>query len=116
MPQPHKHAKIIKAWANGEEIEFKMTGSWIVANEPNWSKNIEYRIKPKPRCVPFTINDSHLLRGSWIRYKDNPKIELQIISIAELCITAGDGLEISYEELVKWKFLDDTPCGKIVIE
>jgi len=45
---PHKHAAIIKAWADGEEIQVKVGGDqWddLVAC-PNW-KGIDYRIKPK---------------------------------------------------------------------
>lgn len=45
---PHKHAAIIKAWADGEEIEVKVgADQWddLVAC-PNW-KGIDYRIKPK---------------------------------------------------------------------
>lgn len=46
---PHKHAAIIKAWADGEEIEMKdIYGKWVdVTNRtPSWLGD-EYRIKPK---------------------------------------------------------------------
>ena len=44
----HKHAAIIKAWADGEEIEFLTSkGAWLeVGSCPAWSYD-EYRIKPK---------------------------------------------------------------------
>ena len=44
----HKHAAIIKAWADGEEIEFLTSkGVWCkVGSCPAWSYD-EYRIKPK---------------------------------------------------------------------
>ena len=57
MKQPHKHAEIIKAWADGVEVEFRfkdgMTGwsDWKPVEsdgkfltDPWW----DYRIKPKP--------------------------------------------------------------------
>lgn len=48
MSQPHKHADLIIAWANGGEIEVKdMYGNWIQSLQPSWSGNMEYRIKPK---------------------------------------------------------------------
>jgi len=45
---PHKHAAIIKAWADGEEIEFLTSkGVWcFVGSCPAWCYD-EYRIKPK---------------------------------------------------------------------
>ena len=45
---PHKHAAIIKAWADGEEIEFLTScGVWCKAGScPAWVCD-EYRIKPK---------------------------------------------------------------------
>jgi len=44
----HKHATIIKAWADGEEIEFLTSkGVWCeIGSCPSWSYD-EYRIKPK---------------------------------------------------------------------
>ena len=49
----HKHAKLIKAWADGAEIQFReYEGKWNDF-EPNgyacWHQNMEYRIKPEPK-------------------------------------------------------------------
>ena len=48
MPR-HKHADVIIAWANGEEIETCGSfGKWTPATtSPSWAEDIEYRIKPK---------------------------------------------------------------------
>lgn len=47
---PHKHAELIKAWADGAEIQIKITGfgssTWVDAN-PAWNPDFDYRIKPK---------------------------------------------------------------------
>ena len=51
--KPHKHAELIKAWADGAEIEYfdyatKKWWSW--GDYPDWgADNIEYRIKPEPK-------------------------------------------------------------------
>jgi hypothetical protein len=47
--KPHKHAEIIKAWADGAEIEYKnkVSGVWTVC-DPQWNDFDEYRIKPTP--------------------------------------------------------------------
>lgn len=51
--KPHRHAELIKAWADGAEIQIKMfpneQGDWewedVLA--PLWYPNNEYRIKPE---------------------------------------------------------------------
>ena len=50
MPTPHKHADLIKAWADGSEIEVWVPGSgWELNKSPLWSNLIQYRIKPTPK-------------------------------------------------------------------
>ena len=59
MNKPHVHAEVIKAWADGAEIEecviYDQDGNptdsgWQkpVANTPKWHSYIAYRIKPQP--------------------------------------------------------------------
>lgn len=58
MNKPHKHAELIKAWADGATIERMWTDwygkgtTWLIDNEPDWSEDEEYRIKPEPKPVP----------------------------------------------------------------
>ena len=52
MRKPHKHADLIKAWADGAEIQYKMSeylasDVWIDTHQPVWESNNEYRVKPK---------------------------------------------------------------------
>lgn len=50
MGQPHKHAELIKAWADGAIIEhFRVGFGWDECsyNTPCWSPETKYRIKPK---------------------------------------------------------------------
>lgn len=51
MSKPHKHAKLIKAWADGAEIERRRNAHWhwIVTHKPDWSEAYEYRIKPESK-------------------------------------------------------------------
>jgi hypothetical protein len=52
MRTPHKHATIIKAWADGAEIEFFQSHSqqWKpIGSEPCWFPSILFRIKPEPK-------------------------------------------------------------------
>lgn len=50
----HKHAELIKAWADGAEIQCKQFKygdeyEWVDDDNPYWSVSFEYRIKPTPR-------------------------------------------------------------------
>ena len=53
--KPHKHAELIKAWADGAIIERYWTDLrtghqyWMIDNEPMWEEYEEYRIKPEPK-------------------------------------------------------------------
>jgi hypothetical protein len=48
--KPHKHAELIKQWADGAEIEMRgCTGQWFIDYTPYWGEDDEYRIKPEPK-------------------------------------------------------------------
>ena len=48
----HKHAELIKLWADGAEIEVESgDGSWAGNGIPCWHYNSVYRVKPKPDVV-----------------------------------------------------------------
>ena len=48
MGKPHKHADLIKAWADGAEIQcYCEDYSWIDTLNPKWWGFNNYRIKPK---------------------------------------------------------------------
>ena len=51
MNKPHKHAALIKAWADGAEIQYKDPEMFEWADvgyyAPGWCNQTEYRIKPK---------------------------------------------------------------------
>ena len=53
--KPHKHAELIKAWADGATIEARCVtpneiGEWKTFTNPNWDVPYAvYRIKPEPK-------------------------------------------------------------------
>lgn len=59
MAKPHKHAALIKAWADGAEIQVRTSRSknpeWLDVETPRWEQQMEYRIKPEP--TDFDIYD-----------------------------------------------------------
>ena len=50
MKTPHKHAELIKLWADGAEIQYRKQGEyWVADDEMGWYKDYQYRIKPEPK-------------------------------------------------------------------
>ena len=52
MKQPHKNAELIKAWADGAEIEYwnDYRNAWLdICAYPDWMTTTKYRIKPEPK-------------------------------------------------------------------
>lgn len=49
MKTPHKHAELIKQWADGAQIQYKEGDFWYNCVTPSWKKGIEYRVKPEPK-------------------------------------------------------------------
>jgi hypothetical protein len=51
--KPHKHAELIKAWADGAEIQYRYQNfiDWYDIENPNWDVTKEYRIKPAEKVV-----------------------------------------------------------------
>jgi hypothetical protein len=46
--KPHKHAELIKAWADGAEIEFRgVDNKWRPIEARDWDSNFRFRIKPE---------------------------------------------------------------------
>lgn len=56
MTTPHKHAELIKAWADGAIIQYFDPGNdcWtdVFNNIPSWSNDYDYQVKPsEPKKV-----------------------------------------------------------------
>ena len=61
MNKPRKHAELIKAYADGAEIEYQLTdGSWHWCSNPSFHDDFAYRIKrePKPDFFRYVFADS----------------------------------------------------------
>lgn len=58
--RPHKYAELIKAWADGNLIEYRYDESypWSTTTNPNWDYVGEFRIKPEPKpdvVITYTV-------------------------------------------------------------
>jgi hypothetical protein len=86
MKTPRKHAELIKAWADGAEIQVKLpTGAWCYCHDPYWGDNSVYRIKPEPK-------PDHVYYGVF---------EMDGSVILESCFTkqhdVGDELKLTFD-------------------
>jgi len=66
--QPHKHAALIKAWADGAAIQLKTPhNGWMDVGAPYWHPEAEYRVKPKvPQIVElFADCGTSERNGNW---------------------------------------------------
>ena len=88
MNKPHKHAELIKAWADGATIQVKYTDDpqyWVDKDNPTWHPNDQYRIKPElqPDIVKAFMLESHPFGGlrfydatGFSREKDEQRIQV----------------------------------------
>lgn len=51
MKTPRKHADVIKAWADGAELQYqsKIDAVWYSTTAPSFEESYEWRIKPEPK-------------------------------------------------------------------
>lgn len=72
---PHPHAEIIKAWADGHKIEYKLSGGkeWTLIAKPTFQSDIEYRIykEPKPDVKKYVT----ILKTEGIEYASGLSIQ-----------------------------------------
>ena len=63
MSRPHKHAEVIKAWADGRTVQERVmrNGEWqkwkdVESPNPTWWEDscYQFRIKPKPDVTVYT--------------------------------------------------------------
>ena len=78
MGQPHKHAAVIKAWADGESIEVQVGEEWQKVARPLFLVDSVYRVKPKnitvKRLMSFDYR-SQTTRTYAVGHGENGNIE-----------------------------------------
>lgn len=91
--QPHKHQKVIKAWADGWPVQIKIeNGAWIDCTaSPSFYPQCEYRIKPVIDEEP--TSDKVLKVTQWI-LENAPGFEFKVES----------NIEAGYNSAVKLAF------------
>jgi hypothetical protein len=74
--KPHKHADLIKQWADGAQIQSRNSNyePWKDNCLPIWVKDTEYRLKPmpKPDVVKIFYLESNPMLGLRFSEEINP--------------------------------------------
>jgi len=88
MGTPHKHAEVIKAWADGATIQCRPTSLAAAAWEtfcngfvPRWDENMEYRVKPEPKSPGQLMYESWLGAG-FLSWEDTSRSNKEVYELA----------------------------------
>lgn len=65
----HKHADLIKAWADGAQIQIRddLDDIWLDTNSPSWVAEYQYRIKPEPKPDMIRYYELHQESGDLLQ-------------------------------------------------
>jgi hypothetical protein len=93
--KPHKHAELIKAWAEGAEIQIYRPrwDDWKDDLMPSWEFDFEYRIKPEPK--PDVVMYSRVL--SVQKHKDGAYYAWVSNAYTEMPSCKADNLKLTFD-------------------
>ena len=117
--------EVMQAYDRGEQIEFMdCSRKWKDTTNPIWDwARYDYRIKPKPKFVPFDTAEEFLaaqrVHGNIANYELVEKGLLVFVNNSNVIVIFNQitlrYTMISYNEFFRdYKFSDGTPCGKEV--
>jgi|APGre2960657373_1045057.scaffolds.fasta_scaffold33829_3 hypothetical protein len=92
----HKHAEIIKAWADGAKIQ-KFSGRkqvWEDADTPTWNVDAQYRVK---------VNSDHTIEINANFLNGEFFIDIDARFPNLLLIFDGETKQLKNAQLIKWK-------------
>lgn len=108
MREPHKHAEIIKAWADGKTIQCSMFGSeWKDIANPSWNLTEETRYRVKPETFWLGV---HEVPMPLTERPEEHSIVFAVNPVSEAKYTAITFYKSSYycQELLKSGMLHNT--------
>lgn len=110
MPTPHKHAEVIKAWADGATVQVSTPAGWEdMRCAPGWFDYNEYRIKPEPAAPKWPqttmtykqMEAAYLIAGDVSSWHSEAAIFLANAAIAHACETGQVVTSDQYNERIK---------------
>ncbi len=89
-PVPHKHASLIKAWADGAQIQYKTAGGsdFEDINPPSWNGIGEYRTKPKPKVKVYQwlcvkANGAYVVSSQHYKSKEEAAVNCNLWTVLD---------------------------------
>ena len=108
-------------WERLEEVSVSEAFNFKKENG-GWKSCIIRKKEPKKKYVPFDLSDEEdraKLRGAWVREKDGER-ELSVTAIyldeKPPFVELNDNGFTAEQLLESYKFLDGSPCGRLVEE
>lgn len=102
MNKPHKHAEVIKAWADGSIIQWKHgpNDKWHTASGPfaklDWLIDSEYRVKPELKDPGIVCRDA-FYRWIYPNHTPNSQQSLEWTAAAKAVIEAYKAGELKVD-------------------
>lgn len=68
MNKPHIHRDVIRAWADGAQIQSKFSNKgWLdITDNPQWYIDTIYRVKPEPKPDSILLRRIELDSGKYV--------------------------------------------------
>ena len=121
-----KMLPVLQAFAEGKTIESRCIKGdkslWYNDEDPSFDNDLEYRIKPEPKYLPFANTEecwTEMLKHQpfgWVKIED---LYRNIANVMSCSITFADNeaRDVEYEQAFKnYTFADCTPFGVKVEE
>ena len=123
-------SEILKAYSEGKTIQRKGNTGWNDLHEllgedikqasiKIGGEYLDLRIKPEPKLVPFTFEDSHLFLNKVVKgkspYRDTRMKHIVVSCNDEFVWLGTIGTKITYFRFLnEFEFEDGSSCGKYV--
>lgn len=92
--KPHVHAAVIKAWADGAQVQCRTPGGteWIDIVGPcvAWADNVKFRVKPAPVTLMYRVALMKNLLGFFTTTVDSMEEAAEIFGDSEFVKWAGE--------------------------
>lgn len=108
-----KYLEMIKVFAEGKTIQYYsgLSEKWLDLANPEFSINVEYRLKPEPKAVPFNMETIKPYRDKWFKNKYS-KSYVRILDFNDTWINVDGPFKITYAQFLEaYTFEDGSPCG-----
>jgi len=100
MNKPHKWAEVIKAWAEGREIQCRFIGggwpwdTFVREGMPSFDHSeLEWRVKPVTRVLWMNIYDDDAIISHFTKEEADLECDDGRIACVRVEFTEGEGLE-----------------------